>query len=384
MLGVNIGSTFAGDADVKTMASVGFDGNTLYVGGSGANNYTTIQSAIDDAVDGDTVFVYDDSSPYYEDVVVDKSINLIGEDKNSTIIDADGSGHVIKIVVDGVNILGFTATGSTNGLVVEGSSYINIADNNILNNFNQGIKLDSSSNITISGNILSDNNHKGIYLHDSSNNILSENNIVNSEYAGIEFSDSWYNNVTNNSITSITRGEGIQLWNSSYITISGNTISNHTECGIELLDSSNFNLISGNIITSTISKNVEGIVLETGSDHNNITGNVIKRHVLGIYVYGSDYNNISNNEIANNSNKELSFYTGGIRLLQASNNIIYHNNFINNRPHARFMSCTNLWDGNYWDNKLLRGSPKLILGVGLLGFPWINFDWHPAQEPYDI
>jgi len=33
MLGVNVGSTFAGDADVKTMSPVGFDGNTLYVGG---------------------------------------------------------------------------------------------------------------------------------------------------------------------------------------------------------------------------------------------------------------------------------------------------------------------------------------------------------------
>ena len=35
------------------------DGDTLYVGGDGPNNYTTIQSAIDDAVDGNTVFVYD-------------------------------------------------------------------------------------------------------------------------------------------------------------------------------------------------------------------------------------------------------------------------------------------------------------------------------------
>jgi hypothetical protein len=57
LIGVNIGSTFAGDVDVKTMSSVGFDGNTLYVGGSGPNNYTVIQEAVDNASHGDTVIL---------------------------------------------------------------------------------------------------------------------------------------------------------------------------------------------------------------------------------------------------------------------------------------------------------------------------------------
>ena len=42
------------------------NGKTLYVGGSGEGNYTKIQDAIDDASDGDTVFVFNDSSPYIE------------------------------------------------------------------------------------------------------------------------------------------------------------------------------------------------------------------------------------------------------------------------------------------------------------------------------
>ncbi len=52
-------------------------GNILYVGGSGPGNYTKIQDAIDNARYGDTVFVYDYSSPYYENLVIHKSINLI-------------------------------------------------------------------------------------------------------------------------------------------------------------------------------------------------------------------------------------------------------------------------------------------------------------------
>ena len=48
--------------------------DTLYVGGSGLGNYTSIQDAINDSVDGDTVFVYDEGSPYYENLVVNRSI----------------------------------------------------------------------------------------------------------------------------------------------------------------------------------------------------------------------------------------------------------------------------------------------------------------------
>ena len=62
-------------------------GNWLYVGGSGPGNYTRIQDAIDNACDGDTVFVYDDSSPYYEKIFIDKSIHVLGENKNTTVID---------------------------------------------------------------------------------------------------------------------------------------------------------------------------------------------------------------------------------------------------------------------------------------------------------
>ena len=70
---------------------------TLYVGGGGSGNYSKIQDAIDNASSGDTVFVYNDSSPYYENVVVYKLINLIGEDKETTIIDGGGSGNTIEL-----------------------------------------------------------------------------------------------------------------------------------------------------------------------------------------------------------------------------------------------------------------------------------------------
>jgi pectin methylesterase-like acyl-CoA thioesterase len=83
-------------------------GSWLYVGGSGPGNYSKIQDAVDNATDNDTVFIYDDSSPYYESVVINKvSISLIGEDKNTTVIDGSKTmGSVVRIYVDNVKIAG--------------------------------------------------------------------------------------------------------------------------------------------------------------------------------------------------------------------------------------------------------------------------------------
>ena len=47
-----------GTADVKQITMPTAKGDTLYVGGNGTGNYTSIQDAIDNASDGDTVYVY--------------------------------------------------------------------------------------------------------------------------------------------------------------------------------------------------------------------------------------------------------------------------------------------------------------------------------------
>jgi len=183
MLGVNIGSTFAGDVDVKTISPVGFDGNTLYVGGSGPNNYTTIQSAIDDASDNDTVFVYDDSSPYYELVNVAKSINLIGEDRNTTVI--KGNGEIITVSAINVLISGFTierfGKGLSVGILVRSISSGNTISNNIIQEHIYGILLFGSNNIIYGNYIIK--NDEGIRLDSSGINTSINNTIYRNEIA---------------------------------------------------------------------------------------------------------------------------------------------------------------------------------------------------------
>ena len=81
---VGITALFLGTCITPTIATESIEqssipnvkGKTLYVGGTGEGNYTKIQDAIRNASDEDTVYVYDDSSPYKERLVIDKSVNL--------------------------------------------------------------------------------------------------------------------------------------------------------------------------------------------------------------------------------------------------------------------------------------------------------------------
>jgi len=102
----------------------------------------------------------------------------------------------------------------------------------------------------------------------------------------------------------------------------------------------------------------------------------------GIYIWWSE-NKSKNNLIAYN-NIENSKY--GIKL-DCDNNKIINNNFIENNIQAYFYGFKNHWIGNYWNKKMV--FPVPIFGRlrhdGILhNIPWVNFDWRPAQKPYDI
>lgn len=172
LVGVNV----SGDIDTKDISSICFDSNILYVGGSGPGNYTTIQSAIDDAMDGDTVFVY--NGTYYEHVTINSSIILKGEDKNFSIIDGYGSGNVVTIYNDNVTVNGFTIQGSINPLEGLGYSGINIESNNniICNNFigpknYHGIRCNKANNNTFYRNIFWYNENNLDLSYSNDNNI---------------------------------------------------------------------------------------------------------------------------------------------------------------------------------------------------------------------
>ena len=280
-------------------------------------NYTTIQEAIDapETLGGHTIKV--DAGIYYENVVVSKSLTLIGEKTSTTIIDGSYTGTCLKIIANNVNITGFTITENSDGIYL----------------------YDSSDN-TISGNDIT-YNWFGISMYNSSSNRISGNNITNNDY-GINFTWSSGNTISGNNITN-NNSYGIYLRYSSGNSISGNNITNNMLQGI-VLDGSSNNTISGNNITNS---EWFGILL-VESSNNTISGNNITYNSDGIWLDGSSNNTISGNDITNNDY--------GIGLGGPSNNSIYHNNFVDNTQQVYSYNSTNVWDkgypygGNYWSD----------------------------------
>jgi parallel beta-helix repeat protein len=198
--------------------------NIIYV----PDDYAKIQWAIDNATEGGTIFVR--SGIYYENIVINKSITLMGEDRNSTIIDGSEAESVIFIKnVCNVIVKEFTLRRSglssynNSGVVIERSNGIIISNNTILTNLN-GISIFSSYNIIIHTNNISKNFYDGISLYYSTNNTIYSN-AVSSNSGGISLYWSSSNVISANAILNNPSG-GINLLFSSHNIICRNNFNN--------------------------------------------------------------------------------------------------------------------------------------------------------------
>jgi parallel beta-helix repeat protein len=158
-------------------------GNWLYVGGSGPGNYTHIQDAIDNASDGDTVFVYDDSSPYCEEVIINNSITLLGENQETVI---KGTNKTTGVAVHAMNvkIQTFSIVDARDGIDLETGKCDNcMIVNVIFFNNTYGLFLCSDNSIIIDNTFL--NNYMGMWIEGSNNEITK--NIFEGQYYGVFF-----------------------------------------------------------------------------------------------------------------------------------------------------------------------------------------------------
>ena len=250
---------------------------TLYVGGGGPGNYTTIQGAIDDASPGDTVYVY--SGTYIENVTVYKSLSLVGEDKNTTTIQGDDIDWTVNVTADGVSLTNLTVSGGGHGRFDAGiqlyyANNCHIAHNNVSSNPEVGIYLFASSGNMVEANVAW-NSHQGIYLRDSNDNTIVDNNI--SGGSGFILVDSSNNSLLRN--VALDSYRSIHLHGSHDNVISNNTMRPDMHEGVYVKES-NGNRILDNAFRS---KRRPSVYLDS-SNNATLANNAMGDN--GIYISG--------------------------------------------------------------------------------------------------
>ncbi len=200
--------------------------------------YPTIQTAINAAAPGDTILV----SPrtYPENLVITKSINLVGASPNNTIIDASGSGPGINITAaSAVYISGFTIKNTgvfDSGILVAYSTNINILGNRVeASKQTNGTYIVNSNSSRVRGNTFTGNLY-GVSVIGGFGNLIQGNNATGNPSGDIFILRSSGNKIVDNILRkSLT---GLMLWNGAVGNIvARNLIANNTSEGIDIKNS---------------------------------------------------------------------------------------------------------------------------------------------------
>lgn len=194
-----------------------------------------------------------------------------------------------------------------------------------------------------------DGNGTGIIISVTTDNVKISGFTIQNGYRGIFLSGSIGSTIRNNTLVAHTAA-AIELWHSNETMISGNRISS-SDHAIWLLFSSCGNTISDNVLTN----NSQGLPLSWNCNGNTIVGNTVTSNSFAGIVLGGN-----------------------------NDNIIYHNNFINNLDQVYSYNSSNTWDneaeGNYWSD--YAGKDQDGDGIGDTRLPHKGLDYHPLMEPW--
>ena len=341
------------------------------------DNYSTIQEAINQANNGDTVYVK--SGTYYENIVVNKTVSLLGENKEDTLLYANKTGNVIRVVADNTTISGFTIRNAV--LSVAGDGF-------------NGVNLESNNN-SIINNIITENAYHGLQLVNSNDNTIKDNIVYLNHWCGIVLKNSDHNTICNNNVTQNLQennGIGILLQDSSdFNTIENNTVAKN-DGGIGfMVSSSPSGSCDNSIKNNSIFENMhDGIFMYDFCQRNRIEFNEVTRNGGGVHLSNSDRNVIVANNISLNT-------YGGIGFEHSQCNVFYHNNLVGNTPQIWYFSTDNVWDngypsgGNYWSDyngtDVKSGPSQTASGSDGIGdtpqiFNASNQDRYPLMVPY--
>jgi len=371
-------------------------------------DYFSIQAAIDGASPGDTIQV--SPGEYHENVKVNKQLNIYSTDGPSvtTVVASDPKDHVFEFTADYVAIDGFTVTGTefkdyagiylnqvwycdisnnvatSNGVGISlfGSLRNNVANNNTSSNQDCGIRLHGSSYNKVAGNNSNSNGNNGIWVLWSNENTL-ENNVTNSNEGGIFLGNARDTTMTNNQMAENAENFGVMgvafpdVWKGEW-THSIDTSNTVDGKPIYYLMNTQGETIDG-------STNAGCVVCIYCNDIT-VKDLTLCNNMWGVFFLETDNSVIQNNTISNNG-------YSGIALWRSDNNLVYHNNVIDNQPmdiwtEGNYWYHPTLLEGNYWSDYSGvddgSGTGKHAIagdGIGDTDIPW-HYDYYPLVDTW--
>lgn len=307
----------------------------------------TIQKALAIAKNGDIIKV-SKSIYFISDLVIDKSISLIGLDH--PVLDGQNKSNILIIRSPHVTITGF---------VLRNSGVANIRDM-------AGIRVEKGDSVSISDNHL-ENTCFGIYLAKVTGGTI-KNNLIQGTNNAIQSGNGihlWYShriNIENNQVKG--QRDGIYFEFVTHCRITGNLCENNYRYGLHFMFSDNDTYVenvfrkNGSGVAVMYSKNIRmihntfennwggasfGLLLKDIS-LSYITGNTFSENTSGIFMEGSnniktEHNNFRNNGLA-------------VRVLaDCENDTFQLNNFMGNTFDFTTNGTKTLayLKGNYWD-----------------------------------
>ena len=366
-------------------------------------SYAKIQEAIDanETLNGHTIFA--EAGTYYENVVVNKTVTLIGESRKCTVIDGNKTAEAVTIVSSYTSLSGFTVQSSDPLIVamrVENVTHVIVVDNTITNSF-LGLILSRSSSNTIAHNNISGNTFRNSFAN-SSDNILTDNtidglsiwasfnNTLESNVIGsFELSYSVNTKLRNNSISAFgvygdayshfvhdidssnaLLGKPVCYWvsredaevpsdtgyaalvNCMNITVRDLDLGDNYQ-GIMMFSTNNSRILNNNVTRTN-----DGIWV-LSSSNNTISGNnITANNDIGVGLWQASNNTVSGNDIADNgigiylySSSDCTCFDNnvandrhGIYLYSSFDNRFFHNNFIGNPEQVYSSQSVNVWD----------------------------------------
>ncbi|NLE03853.1 MAG: hypothetical protein GX638_03485, partial [Crenarchaeota archaeon] len=261
------------------------------------------------------------------------------------------------------------------------------------------VALGNCKNITIQ-NLNISNNNVAIIMYSTSNSLVSENFFADNTL-GISLFDCVNLSLTKNIF--VEDSAGIILRASTNISISQNYLSGNYFGGYETFGISLYSSNCSSVIANNITDFGQFGIQLSISTQNVIANNYLARNAIGIYIYMGGQNTIFQNSLI--ENKRWGMQLSSSRT-QPNNNLIYHNNFINNTSIEAgtqgnlqvsnpwyFGPETNIWDngtvGNYWSDYLTRYTNTSEIGNTGIGDTFFvvnenNIDHYPLTKPIPL